>query len=284
MSLKFIPLERTVVRIDGDDRVSFLNNFCTADIKLLEPNEITEAFILNGKGKIVAHVLVLCSADAIEFNTVAGQGGAIISHLDRYLIREDVTLSDISSQRKHVFVFGNLNEATGLPEFNRFSDGEIQIAHCEAAGVGVLVSAANEQQVTDWANQLGGCAADESTLNLHRVQFGTPWFGVDSSAENLPQELVRDEKAISFTKGCYLGQETVARIDALGRVNKLMVKIQSAEKLSSGESLTLDDKMVGTLSSIAHDGTNWHGISIVKRAAAKPGTVLKTELGTAKVV
>ena len=284
MSLKYFPLDRTIVQLEGDDRVSFLTNFCTADIKQLQPGQITEAFILNEKGKLVAHLLVLCHSDSIELNTVAGQGEAIIAHLDRYLIREDVTMSDISTERNHLFVFGDEFDSAGLPEFNQFSEDEIQIAHCEAAGAGMLCSAATENQLTEWADRLSATAVDENVLHLHRVQAGTPWYGVDSSSQNLPQELERDAKAISFTKGCYLGQETVARIDALGRVNKLMVRIQSSQAINSGETLELDGKQVGTISSVANDGSNWFGLAIVKRAAAKTGTVLNTDSVEATVI
>ena len=284
MSLKYFPLDRTVVQLTGDDRVSFLTNFCTADIKQLQPGQITEAFILNEKGKLVAHLLVLCHGESLELNTVAGQADAIITHLDRYLIREDVTMSDLSSERNHLFVFGGEFDSADLPESNQFSGDEIQIAHCEAAGVGMLASAETENQLTDWADNLPATIADEQALHLHRVQAGTPWFGVDSNSNNLPQELERDAKAISFTKGCYLGQETVARIDALGRVNKLMVRIQSPQAIDSGNSLELEGKSVGTISSVANDGSSWFGLAIVKRAAAKPGTVLKTGSVEATVI
>ena len=282
MSLNYFSLDRTVVRLTGDDRVSFLNNFCTADIKLLQTNQISEAFILNGKGKLVAHLLVLCHADSLELNTVAGQGQAIMTHLDRYLIREDVTMTDISTERKHVFVFGNGLDAA--VEFNHFAEGEIQVAHCEAAGVGVLGSAATAETLVEWASGLGATETGEATVHLHRIRTGTPWFGIDSSSDNLPQELVRDEKAISFTKGCYLGQETVARIDALGRVNKLMVRLRSNSAIEVGGTLELDGKSVGTLSSVANDEADWFGLAIVKRAAAKSGTVLKAGVGDVTVV
>ena len=282
MSLNYFPLDRTVVRLTGDDRVSFLNNFCTADIKLLQANQISEAFILNEKGKLLAHVLVLCHADSLELNAVAGQGETIMTHLDRYLIREDVTMSDISTERKHVFVFGDGLDAA--VELNHFAEGEIQAAHCEVAGVGVLGSAATVESLCEWASGLGATEADEATVHLHRVRAGTPWFGLDSGSDNLPQELVRDAKAISFTKGCYLGQETVARIDALGRVNKLMVRLRSNSAIEVGGTLELEGKSVGTLSSVANDGADWFGLAIVKRAAAKSGTVLNTGVGDVTVV
>lgn len=275
MSLNYFPLDRTVVRLTGDDRVSFLNNFCTADIKLLQTNQISEAFILNEKGKLLAHLFVFCHADSLELNTVAGQGETIMTHLDRYLIREDVTMTDISMERKHIFVFGDGLDAAGAVEFNQFTEGEIQAAHCEAAGVGVLGSAAAAEPLVEWASSLGATETDEAAVHLYRVRAGTPLFGTDSSSDNLPQELVRDAKAISFTKGCYLGQETVARIDALGRVNKLLVRLQSSSAIEVGGTLELEGKSVGTLSSVVNDGADWFGLAIVKRAAAKSGTVLK---------
>ena len=75
-----------------------------------------------------------------------------------------------------------------------------------------------------------------------RIEHQTPWFGMDASDANLPQELRRDEQAISFTKGCYLGQETVARIDALGHVNQHLVGLRLNAEARPGTELSLDGK------------------------------------------
>ena len=121
---------------------------------------------------------------------------------------------------------------------------------------------------------LGQEVATDEQLQWHRVLAGTPWFGIDSTTDTLPQELQRDDKAISFTKGCYLGQETVARIDALGRVNKLLVRLKAKKPISVGQSLEFGEKEVGTISSVATNGDEFLALAIVRRAATTKGSIL----------
>ena len=114
------------------------------------------------------------------------------------------------------------------------------------------------------------------------------WSGTEADDSNLPQELQRDEKAISFNKGCYLGQETVARLDALGRVNQLLVRVQlGADSASAGDELKAEEKVVGRVTSVAWSPQfdQWMGFAFVRRAQTVAGTVLQTAGGgTATVI
>lgn len=279
-----IELPRTTVRLTGDDRGSFLNNFCTADIKQMNVGDVCEAFILNVKGKLVGHVLVFCHEDRLELNTVPNQAAELIQHLDRYLIREDVELSEV--QQHYVFCFGTLEAADGWGvDANRVRIvDEVQVANCEVAGTGFLLGSESSERLLQFVADLNQEVADESQLAFHRLKSGTPWFGVDSTGDTLPQELQRDEKAISFTKGCYLGQETVARIDSLGRVNKLLIKLTAEQPLRVGSDLRHGDKTVGAVSSAASLNDQHLGLAIVRREAAATGTRLQVETGEAVVV
>jgi folate-binding Fe-S cluster repair protein YgfZ len=115
--------------------------------------------------------------------------------------------------------------------------------------------------------------ASEAELESWRIAHRCPRYGVDSSDETLPQELQRDEKAISFDKGCYLGQETVARIDSLGHVNRLLVKVSlsAIPTATLPAELRLQDTVVGMLNSTAAADPHPLGLATVKRSAAKPG-------------
>jgi folate-binding protein YgfZ len=118
-------------------------------------------------------------------------------------------------------------------------------------------------------------AADE--LERHRIGNRYPKFGVDADSETLPQELQRDAQAISFDKGCYLGQETVARIDALGHVNRLLVGLrwESGPLPQLPAELIESDSRVGRMTSLASGSSAVRGLAIVKRAAARPGVQLR---------
>ncbi len=124
----------------------------------------------------------------------------------------------------------------------------------------------------------GVAPASLNELQLHRIRAGSPWFGVDCDGETLPQELQRDALAISFIKGCYLGQETVARIDALGHVNKWLVVLRSCgshQKFGPERVVTAADREVGRLTSVevGPDGRAW-GLATIRRREAAVGCQL----------
>jgi folate-binding protein YgfZ len=125
-------------------------------------------------------------------------------------------------------------------------------------------------------------------LEIVRIEQGYPWFGVDISEDNLPQEVGRNLKAISFTKGCYLGQETVARIDALGHVNKTLCGVAfNGEALpTAGLELFAADKVVGQITSACWSPKLGRPLALayVRRGQQTPGTKLTSSLGEAEVV
>lgn len=291
--------DRTIIRIQGKDRLSFLHKFCTADVTSLVAGKATEAFILNLKGKLLSHVYLLSSKDELLLNTTGGQFGSLHEHLDKYIMREDVRLIDASESFVTMFVAGpdseaNLRSAYGIvPEAETFVDVPmgsltIGVARVDLAGIGFLmmipVSLVQEVQRDLVQNGITDCSLE--SFHILRVENKTPWFGIDATDENLPQELQRDQQAICFTKGCYLGQETVARIDALGHVNQYLVGLNLNREASPGTKLVAENKPVGKLTSVAWSPTreSWIALGYVKRKWSVAGTVLEFDGGLATVV
>jgi len=121
----------------------------------------------------------------------------------------------------------------------------------------------------------------EGEFDFQRISNRFPLTGVDVSVDHLPQEYGRDKEAISFTKGCYLGQETVARIDALGHVNYLFVQLElPSESLAEGAELTRDEKVVGSVSTVS--GTS--GLGFVRRLMAKTDERFQCAAGEVRVL
>lgn len=121
-----------------------------------------------------------------------------------------------------------------------------------------------------------------------RVESGLPLWGIDFSQENLPQEVARDEQAICFHKGCYLGQEIIARIDALGHVNRKITTLRFAgeEVPESGTSLLSEGKQIGSVTSACWS-PKWEcplALAMVRRGLNAPGTQLESMVGTASVL
>jgi len=150
-------------------------------------------------------------------------------------------------------------------------------------------------RLTAAGKSLGLVEIDRETFDTLRIEAGTPEFGRDLTEKNLPQELGRDDRAISFVKGCYLGQETVARIDALGHVNQMLrgFRLNSQEgRLAPGDVLRSDGKQVGHLTSTAFSpGWNtWLALGYLRESAKSlqvPITVVNAtgeELGQVTVM
>jgi folate-binding protein YgfZ len=126
------------------------------------------------------------------------------------------------------------------------------------------------------------------TLDIVRVEAGFPFYGRDITEENLPQEVHRNERAISFTKGCYLGQETVARIDALGHVNRTLAGLRwdVAEIPPTGQELIVAGRVVGQITSAVWSPRYDSPLSLayLRQGQNQPGLRLDTTIGTAEVV
>lgn len=279
-------LGSSVVQMTGEDRLKFLHNFCTNEIKALGEGKSCEAFILNGKGKTIAHVQVLHVDGRLLLVSMvrAGDGSAstIIDHLDHYLMRDKVMMEDVSQSMTATFVAGPDSQGLLESKFGELLPVESQavamdetsgaiVADVELAGWGYLVLGGTGGK--EW---LDIPTSDAAALHMLRVKQRTPWFGIDINDSNLPQELLRDEKVINFNKGCYLGQETVARIDAIGRVNRVIAPVKLTEEMTAGAQLTKDDKSVGTLTSTAWspDLQAYIGLAMLRRPLEAVGSIV----------
>jgi tRNA-modifying protein YgfZ len=271
------------VTLTGADRQSFLHNFCTNDIKRLVPGQSCEAFVTNVKGKTIGYGLVDCRETELVFITVPGQGPLLAAHLDRYVIREDVQPRDTTAERSYLLL-----SETNLPIgdiaarsvqwdlIGRPSSGLIEIVSSDAV------------RLRNVLEEHGAIPCDVAAFETLRIEAGMPLFGVDVNDTNLPQEIGRDDRAISFTKGCYLGQETVARIDALGHVNQQLAGIRfSGNKVpSAGAALTRAGTRAGHVTSGVFSPRLGAplALAMVKRDTLAPGTAVDSEIGAGQIV
>lgn len=264
--LVFDVSDRTQIELTGADRAKFLHGFCTNDIKRLEPGQGCEGFLTNIKGRVVGHIFVFATATSLWLDTVSGQEAAIVSHLDRYLIREDVQFVS-HPERAELFVTGPhaaqlLMLDEGLPPCGhvaRESFGQpFDIRRVDLFGSpGFLISLPHTALETMKSSLLAvGCIAGSSDLfESLRIAAGFPLYGIDITDENLAQEVARTSQCISFTKGCYLGQEPIARLDAMGHTNRELRRIRFApggQPTPGTKILAADtDDEAGSLTSVA---------------------------------
>jgi folate-binding protein YgfZ len=230
---------RTELLVGGRDALRVLNNNCTADLAKLGPGEGTEAFFLTTKGTTVGHGAVFLGNNRIDVSTVAGQASALVEHLQRFIVSEQVEFDDRSDHVSSILVAGK-RAAKALAAIGCDRLPEARLAHLALMidaipadvrrtdllgidGYEFVVPATSREELIARLGEHSISESSRSALEALRIELGIPLFGVDIDARSLPQEIGRDAQAISFTKGCYLGQETVARIDSLGHVNRHLV-------------------------------------------------------------
>jgi len=232
-----------VIHVAGPDAVRFVDAFATAPVAALAHGASSEAMLLDARGQIVALVHVLREGDDVWLVAWPGVESDLAVHLERYHIRERLTVADVSATWEVRGLAGP--QATAWLAAARSADARIvpgidlsAVKIISAAGVwpgGWLLlvpgaAAANFDAACAAAGLVNAAAA---AVDAVRIENGYP-MPHDIPERALPQELGRDKEAISFTKGCYLGQETVARIDALGHVNRGLVRLASATVLPTG--------------------------------------------------
>ncbi len=296
----FVDLsDRTKLQLTGKDRAAFLHNLCTQDIKRMQPGEGCEAFLTNVQGKVLGHVLVFCGEDSLDLDTVAGAAEPLLMHLDHYLITEDVAFADQTTELSEFLLAGprlveRLASAhvpvTSWPaSCYGHASGSIgpvpvtvrRVDIVPGGGWMLVCHQKDKRQLADLLAQQQIPSANRAALEMARIEHGFPWYGQDIDASNLPQEVDRNDQAISFTKGCYLGQETVARIDALGHVNRVLCGIlfpgETVPKVGSEIIDTTSGKRQGQITSAAFipslDGALT--LAYVRCSMAEPGTELQ---------
>ncbi len=285
----------TVVATQAD-AVRFVDNFVTAAVSQLPISGGSEAFFTDVRGWVLALATILRTEEGLEIVADAGLGSRLREHLDRYHIREQVSLVDASAETAAVLVAGPAAAATVtlligpeavLPaaELDHLTvpreGGPLRIVRATAAGAGrgcdgfwIRGSRRAIDAVAAAFKAAGLPELDEAALEAARIGAGYP-AATDIPEKTLPQELGRDQRAISFTKGCYLGQETVARLDALGHVNRqlVLVAIESPEPPACPAAIERGTEIVGTLtSSCMLPGLETPaGLGIVLRRALEAG-------------
>jgi folate-binding protein YgfZ len=301
----YVPFpQRTQIELTGTDRAQLLHNLCTNDILRLGPGEGCEAFVTSARGKVLGHVLVFCENGSLVVETVGGQADALIEHFDRYVLREDVELHDRSQQWAELLLAGPrapqlCREITGQspPELvcshvtvsvfaASFAVRRVPMSRAPALLISSVPAAIDEMQAA--LRDRGATACQQAAFDQVRVEAGWPLYGRDCWEQNLPQEVNRDAATISFDKGCYLGQETVARIDALGHVNQKLVGLAFAEPDVSAEPvpLNVNGKTAGRTTSIIYSPFLRTALAMgyVRREHGDEGTQLESPRGPVRVV
>ena len=254
----------SVVDIGGQDAAKIINNLTTNEVVGLDCGQGRETFVTDVRGKTVGHVCLYRQSECFRLIGAPGQSEKILPHVDRYTIREDATPVSRDADFSTVVIAEAAASQAGIePALNdepigggvvRLGDVEREAYRTRWLGeqtLTLLIPVTEIDSVVESLSELHLAPAGEAEFHAARIKVGFPWYGIDLDDSNLPQELDRDREAISFTKGCYLGQETVARLDALGQVQRKLVRWSIQGSIpESGAILSAGDKAVGRLTSV----------------------------------
>lgn len=280
------------LRMEGADRVRFLNGLVTCDVASLREGEGTYGFLTQIKGRILADVRVLAGAERLWLELPAGRSGEVAAHLGKYVIADRVEISPLEEEALSLIgprsddVLGGVERPEAVHGHARVDLFGIPVRLVRDARYGAVpawtlwapASAAGDL----WAKLLAAgpvSPAGREAWERLRVEAGRPLCGRDFGLDNFPQETGLED-AVSYTKGCYLGQEVVARIHYRGGVNRVLrglVFHGAADPL--GETLVHDGREAGVVTSAVRSPALGHlGLAVV-HLRVEPGTRLELEGG-----
>lgn len=226
---------RGKIRISGKDRTKFLQNILSQDINKLIPGTGGHATLLNTKGHMLAYMRIYCDEDSFLIDTETGEADKIIQILNRYLFREDVKIDDVTLKYGLVTVQGSHSRGiicrisgTDIKKMEECNHLNLTInnINCKIArttytgeeGYAIYAPWDNLQNV--WET-IKITPVGHEAYNSLRIEAGIPLYSIDMDEDTIPIEANLDH-AISYTKGCYVGQETIARIKFKGHVNRTL--------------------------------------------------------------
>ncbi len=263
---------RDLLRVRGGDRVRFLNGMLTVDVEALGADACLYGAQLDRKGHFVSDLWVLVRDREIWLDTAPGRGAAVREILEKHVIADAVEIETQSGWAQVAFEGDDAPRACGSPEpapgTTSARDDLLWIdgGALTPGGVRLLGPAA---AVHERVSSSGLPELPRERAEALRIESFLPAFGVDFGAKNFPAE-ARLEHAVSFSKGCYIGQEIVARIHARGSVNRLLVLLRTEGTLAAGDEVAADGRVVGEVTS----ATGGFAIALVKRGSARPDTSL----------
>jgi len=274
--------ERGVLLVSGPDAAEYLQGQLTNDVEALEAGDGQYAALLDRKGHMQADMRVLRpAAEEIWVDTEAEALPATRRHLEMYSIGRDVKVADVSAERVILSLIGpravEVAGTAALPE-NACDATSVAGVECLAVGtptgIDLIVAADEAERLRDALLAAGAVAVSTAAAEILRVESGTPRFGAEMGTATMPAEAGIVETAVSFTKGCYIGQETVARLHYKGRPNRHLRGLRLSAPVAPGAALRLGEKEVGQLGgSVVSPAFGAIGLAILRREA-EPGAEL----------
>ncbi len=283
--------ERGKLALSGSGAKEFLSGQVTNDIEALVPGSGCYAAFLTPKGKMLGDLRVLDVGDELLLDTERVALQALFDMIHRFKIGYEIELHKRTIERGLLSLIGpdagRIADAGVLADIEHANlpvkiEGIAAIAARTDTGVDLICDAADTDELAQMLRTRSAVPVSEDAAEIVRVEHGRPRYGVDLDDGTIPQEAGLNERAVSFTKGCYVGQETVARLHYRGKPNRHLRGLRLSEPTASGAELRLGERVVGDLSSaVVSPARGPIGLALVRREA-EPGASLSVADGEAR--
>jgi folate-binding protein YgfZ len=271
------------LRVAGEDAASFLQGQFTNDLRGLESGKSVYGLWLTLKGKILADSFILRGGHANEFwiGSYFSPAATIAERLESHVIADDVAIEDVTTSMAGISLFGEMGW-----EALRARVGEEAFVFAGRRDQTPAMECVQSQRLAllPWIEAIGAVEVGEEDLARRRIAAGIPAIPIDVGPTDLPQEAGLEAAAISFTKGCYLGQEVMARLKSMGQVRRRLWRVRGTGGNPPGlpAAVFRNERQVGELRSAARDGEGgWIGLAMVSLLHVEPGVELSFAPGGA---
>jgi len=296
------------LRIDGRDAASFLHALLSNDIQALRPGEGVYATYLTPQGRMIADIVAYHCGDHVLLDVAPGQSAVLSARFDQVIFTEEVQVSDVSTSLDQIAVVGGSAEAAiaraagadveqlrALPPRSHIMIGELRVARTDDAPLPSLDLFFASPARSEWLDRLddaGVIPTSRALAEALRIDAGRPAFGVDMTEETIPLEAGLLDRAISLTKGCYVGQEVIIRVlhRGGGRVAKRLVRLAFDPSVetppAAGTPLSTDTGDAGRITSAAFSPRAGRVLALgyVHRDAAETGRRLQAAGAPAEIL
>jgi folate-binding protein YgfZ len=276
---------RGKLRLTGGEAAEYLQGQVTNDVEGLAPGTGCYAALLSHKGKMVADMRVLRGEDFLWLDTEPAALPVMLRNAQMYGIGRDVRAEEVTGEYAILSLIGPAaRDALDVapPEAEHaWVEGEHGMYVATDAGVDVICPAAEAGAARA---ALGVEPVADEAAECLRIESGRPRLGIDIGPETIPEEAGLNERAVSFTKGCYVGQETVARLHYKGKPNRRLRGLRLSEPAENGDEVRLGDRVLGTVGSVTVSPTHGPIALAVLRREAGPGDTVKVGATAADAV
>lgn len=275
--------ERAFIEVRGPEAGEYLQGQITNDAEGLAAKSGCYALLLDRKGHVQTDMRLLrLDGDHFRIDAPTSAGPALLKHLETYMIGRKVEIDETAAGLISLLGPGSI-AVTGLAPGDEFASTQSTIAGSEClvvatdAGLDVICPPARVAAVRDQLVADGAVPVSQAAAEILRVESGRPALGGEMNAAPMPAEAGVVERAVDFTKGCYIGQEPVARLHYRGRPNRHLRGLRLEGPVSTGDKIYLDDRDLGRIGTSVFSPASGRIALAILRKEAEPGAEVRIE-------